>query len=240
MPERQRFRDARRDLLFAYERNTSLCTPFLSVLPVSGAAVSVLAGAKGQSTVSSSDATAARIDELQFDLGEGPCWDALSTRAPALHPDVVASGRAAWPVFENLLHTDPLGNRVRALFAFPLFVGSLDIGAIDFYSSSTAPLGEDQISDATELASVAAWQVLRHLLGDAAADDAEGPSTRNRREVHQATGMVLAQLDITADEASLLLRAHAFSSGRSVADVAHDVVLRRLDFSTDGGQGDKE
>jgi hypothetical protein len=61
--------------------------------------------------------------------------------------------------------------------------------------------------------------------------DDGGPS-RSRREVHQATGMILVQLGISADEASLLLRAHAFSSGRSVKEVANDVVERRLDFST--------
>jgi hypothetical protein len=235
MPQRQRFRQARNDLLFSFERKTSLCTPFLSVLPVTGAAVSVLAGTAGQSTVSSSDATAARLDELQFDLGEGPCWDALSTRSPALYPDFVAAGRRRWPIFTSAVHDDSLGRDVKALFAFPLFVGSLDIGAIDFYSSaSSEPLQKEQISDATELASVAAWQVLRHILGDQAVDDAEGPSTNNRREVHQATGMVLAQLDITADEAALLLRAHAFSSGRTVAEISNDVVQRRLDFSTNG------
>jgi AmiR/NasT family two-component response regulator len=51
-----------------------------------------------------------------------------------------------------------------------------------------------------------------------------------RREVHQATGMILMQLETTATEAFSLLRAHAFSSGRTVEDVAKDVVARLLDF----------
>ena len=52
-----------------------------------------------------------------------------------------------------------------------------------------------------------------------------------RREVHQATGMVLVQLNTTATDAFLRLRSHAFASGRTVQDVAHDVVTRQLDFS---------
>jgi hypothetical protein len=75
--------------------------------------------------------------------------------------------------------------------------------------------------------------VLRRILADNATDDFGGPSVGNRREVHQATGMVLAQLGINAADAALLLRAHAYSSGRSVAEVANDIVERRLDFATD-------
>jgi AmiR/NasT family two-component response regulator len=131
------------------------------------------------------------------------------------------------------VHEDPRGADVHAIYAFPLFVGSLDIGAVDLYSTTSTPLQSHEVADASELASVAAWQVLRRILSDTATDDAAGPGTYNRREVHQATGMVLAQLDITAEEAALLLRAHAFSSGRSVAEVANDVVERRLNFAAD-------
>jgi len=234
MSARQAFSKARSDLLYAHERNTSLCAPFLSVLPVSGASVSVLAGVGGQSTVCSSDPTAARLDELQFDLGEGPCWDALSTRVPVLHPDLHADGPGIWPLFANAVHENAATGDVRALYAFPLFVGSLGIGAVDLYASSHIPLEAEQITDATELASLASWQVLRRILADNATDDLGGPSINNRREVHQATGMVLAQLGISAADAALLLRAHAYSSGRSVAEVANDIVERRLDFATDG------
>lgn len=234
MPRRQAFRDARRELAYAHERRTSLCTPFLSVLPVTGASVSVLAGAGGQSTMCSSDATAARLDELQFDLGEGPCWDAMISRRPVLHPDFRNGSGETWPMFSHAVQGDPAASDVYAVYAFPLFVGSLDIGAVDLYSSSSIPLQSHDVTDATELATVAAWQVLRRILADTPTDDAAGPATFNRREVHQATGMVLAQLNISADEAALLLRAHAFSSGRSVAEVANDVVERRLNFAADG------
>jgi hypothetical protein len=233
MPRRQRFRDAKRELLYAHERNTSLCAPFVSVLPVGGAAVSVLAGSSGQSTVCSTSATASRLDELQFDLGEGPCWDALATRRPVFADDFRAGGSEEWPLFGNAVRDDALGEDVGALYAFPLYVGSLDIGAIDLYSLTATTLDTEEIEFATELASITSWQVLRRVLGDSAVDDAEGPATVNRREVHQATGMILAQLDVTAAEASLLLRAHAFAMGRTVAEVANDVVGRRLNFATD-------
>jgi hypothetical protein len=234
MPARQAFKQARRDMLFAHERKTSLCDPFLSVLPVHGAALSLLVGSTGQSTVCSSDSAAARLDELQFDLGEGPCWDAMATRSPVLRPRIGTDGTDEWPLFTSAVHEDALVAGVRGIYAFPLFVGSLGIGAVEMYSTTEHPLESAQVTDAAELASIASWQVLRSILSDRAVDDAEGPVTHNRREVHQATGMVLAQLDISAEDAALLLRAHAFASGRSVAEIASDVIGRRLSFATDG------
>lgn len=53
----------------------------------------------------------------------------------------------------------------------------------------------------------------------------------HRAEVHQATGMVLAQLGIGAVEALARVRAHAFGEQRSLLDVAHDVVSRRMRFT---------
>lgn len=43
-------------------------------------------------------------------------------------------------------------------------------------------------------------------------------------EIHQATGMVLAQLGISAENALARLRAHAFAEQRPLVDVARAVV----------------
>ena len=46
--------------------------------------------------------------------------------------------------------------------------------------------------------------------------------------VHNAAGMVAVQLGISVTEALIRLRAFAFSHDRLLADVAQDVVDRRL------------
>ena len=56
--------------------DADLCTPFLRQLPVSGVAVSMFGGAASETLVCASDTLAARLDELQFELGEGPRWEA--------------------------------------------------------------------------------------------------------------------------------------------------------------------
>ena len=55
----------------------------------------------------------------------------------------------------------------------------------------------------------------------------------DRAEVHQATGMILAQLGIPAQDAFVRLRAYAFAHRRPLGDVARDVVARRLVFAED-------
>jgi AmiR/NasT family two-component response regulator len=45
--------------------------------------------------------------------------------------------------------------------------------------------------------------------------------------------MVKIQAGVTIDEAFLLLRAHAFATGRSVGEVAKDIVERRLRWPTE-------
>ena len=49
--------------------------------------------------------------------------------------------------------------------------------------------------------------------------------------IDQATGMVKVQLDVSIDDAFLMLRARAFATGQSLAVLATEVVERRLRFS---------
>jgi len=116
------------------------------------------------------------------------------------------------------------------MFAFPLAVGTLDLGAVGLYSSMPTALSECEIASASVLAETVSWQLLRRIVTD---EESAADSPYSRREIHQATGMVLAQLNVTADDALLLLRAHAFSSGRSVREIANDVVERRIVFGVE-------
>jgi hypothetical protein len=54
--------------------------------------------------------------------------------------------------------------------------------------------------------------------------------------VHQASGMVAVQLDVNVGEALIRLRAYAFGHDRPLAEVAKDIVARRLRFDRDSGE----
>jgi hypothetical protein len=210
------------------------CAPFLSALPVSGAAISTVGElARVPETLCASDAQAARLDELQFDLGEGPCWQAKATKLPVLEPDVRTHPNNAWPLFFDALQKLP----VRAMFAFPLMIGPMSVGVVDLYSSSPGSLGPRLEKEAGRLAQEASRRVLSEMVSRMT-DEFEGQTALekefSRRTIYQATGMVIAQLQISADDAALVLRAHAFAAGRPVRDVAEDVLAWRLDFSASG------
>jgi hypothetical protein len=230
MSPRRVFTEARGAILEA--EGGELSGPFVTAFPIDGASISVLAGPERGLTVSASDAVAGRLDELQFDLGEGPCWTALAHRVPVLM--TARSGTADWPTFRAALAHDPLTAGVEVMHAFPLAIGALDIGAIDLYSGNAQPLSPELVSEASALADITAWRVLRTILQDDAQSYDGASIGYARREVHQATGMIIVQLGVSAEDAQLLLRAHAFAGGRTVRDVAVDVVERRLDFTQRG------
>ncbi|NEN05148.1 GAF and ANTAR domain-containing protein [Diaminobutyricibacter tongyongensis] len=227
------FDAAARELSSAFVARRSYCAPFLSVIPVTGAAISTIGSLVAPETLCATDAAAARLDEVQFDLGEGPCWEALATGRPVLERDIRTSARGAWPAFTEAIRDLP----VCGMFAFPLTIGRMNVGVIDLYSEEPTELHDGHQRDAEALADIAARQILRELVMRSGDDEAEEPGGEfSRRVVHQATGMVLAQLNVTPDDALMILRAHAFASGRSVRAVADDVVARRLDFATGLGE----
>lgn len=188
----------------------------------------MVVGSRQQSTISVSDPIAAKIDELQFVLGEGPHWDALSTGRPVFASDFLASGAGAWPVLSGALAEVDVG----AMFAFPLRAGAVTIGVVDLYRSVPGGLNEREVSVALVLAREVAPRAFQFALtlANDEAPPTNGLAVEMRREVHQATGMIVVQLDIAATEAFARLRAHAFAGGISIQEVAKDVVQRRLNF----------
>jgi ANTAR domain len=213
-------------------RESELWRPVLEVIPVEGAAISTIANFLGSETISASSALAARLDELQFDLGEGPCWDAMNQARPVLEPDIRWHPRGQWPEFSRAIADHEVG----AIFAFPLTFGPLKIGAMDLYTGAPCELSPAHEREGGVLASVIGRLVLDRAIRRS--DDSEflvEDDRFSRRLVHQATGMVLAQLDISADDARLLIQGHAFALGRPMRAIAEDILERRIDFSVSAG-----
>ena len=211
---------------------SELARPFLQFLPVSGASISTFGSFLGVETISATDARAGRVDELQFDLGEGPCWDALVRRRPVLEPDLASRTNVSWPAFLDAISGEGIG----AIFAFPLLFGPLEIGAVDLYSVAPVSLTPEQQGQTQALSAIVSRIVLRHAIRG---DDVPGESTTfSRRLVHQATGMVLVQLGTTAEDAHLILQARAFAENRPMREIAQDVIERRIRFSALSGTGE--
>ncbi|MCO1654021.1 GAF and ANTAR domain-containing protein [Pseudonocardia humida] len=209
-----------------------ICQACVTGLDVDGAALSLLTATDARQTLWATDPVAEVLEDLQFTLNEGVCMDAARTGIPVLVPDLRHHAETVrWPVFAVAV-----GERtaVAALFALPLQWGAVNLGVLDLYRFVPGGLSEAQYLDALAAADTAALMLLDHRTDPGNRfggfiDHALG----HRAEVHQATGMVLVQLAVSAEDALARMRAHAFVHRRLLVDVARDVVARRLVFTED-------
>jgi hypothetical protein len=112
-----------------------------------------------------------------------------------------------------------------------LTVGPGGIGTLDLCRDRTGMLSDEHMADALVAADIARDAVLyqQYAPGGPGLPELLAAGT-DRLVVHQATGMIAAQLDDTIANALARLRAAAFASGRSLYDLAQDVVARRVRF----------
>jgi GAF domain-containing protein len=206
------------------DRLVSLCVDMLSV---SGAGIAVIGNGQHRGAVAVSDVAYGVVDDLQFSLGEGPCIAADRSTGPVLEPDL-ALALGQWPAFVPAA----LGKGVRAAFSFPLRIGAIHVGVLNLYRDTPGDLDGTDLRDAVEITHIAT-----HLLIELEADlppgilpDRLAEIVDHRAHVHQATGMIAAQLRVDVAIALSRLRAFAWSRERSIDDVAADVVARVLRF----------
>ena len=212
----------------------SVCEVSAEISGASGAGIMFMAGDIARGSLFSTDAISATIEELQFSLGEGPCVDAYHEDRPVSEPDLANPAAVRWPAFTA--GASEAG--ARSVFCFPLHVGTVRLGALDLYRTTPGPLNRDQHADALAMADIATRAVLvlqaEAPQGQLASALEDGANLR--LGVHQASGMVAAQLDVTVGQALMCLRANAFGTGHSLDRVAADVIARILRF--DGPLGE--
>lgn len=190
-----------------------------------------MSGSSGSSAiVCATDERATLVESLQTTLGVGPCVDAVTSGIAVLVPDVrepAAGDAERWPGF--LSAVDHAG--VRAVFAVPLRIGAIRVGALDLHRTEPGPLAEPELRHAYVAADFLAWALAGRDQSSGAGHELPWPDVGVGMQVHQAAGMVQVQLDVPISEALLALRARAFAEGRTVAELAKDVVERRLRFN---------
>ena len=205
-----------------------LCQFAVDEMALSGCALVLMAGAEAASVLASVGPHAQTITRLQMELGEGPCLDAYASRVPVLLPDLTAENANRWPAFTAAA----LAAGVKAEFSVPLSVGRSGIGTFDLCRDTPGMLSDDHLTDALVAADIARDAVLyqQYAPGDAGLAEMLDTAGTDRIVIHQATGMIAAQLNETVPNALARLRAAAFGSGRSMYDLARDIVERRVRF----------
>ncbi|SOE01387.1 ANTAR domain-containing protein [Blastococcus haudaquaticus] len=208
-------------------------------LQVAGAGLSFLDGAQQRVPLGASSEEAAVAERLQFTVGAGPCMTAQETRQPVFA--VAEDLRHRWPVFTDLLVG---ATSYRAVVALPLQPALAGAGAIDLYFRRSGEVTRLDVFEA-----MAVGELVSSVLSEAAVWSSwsptegpewlQGPAPRRRAAVWEAMGKVGVELGIDAPDALQLMRAAAFGSGRTIEDVAADLLsgpMRAQDLLPPGDQ----
>ncbi|MEU8887149.1 ANTAR domain-containing protein [Streptomyces sp. NPDC048442] len=214
-----------------------------------------------------SNELSARLDDLQFTLGEGPSVESTRDGALCLVTDVRRTPHTCWPAFVPA--ATELG--VQSVFAFPLRLGAIRVGSMTGHRREARGLSEECVDAALRICDALTVFLLSAVRphdreppydGGAAPVPVGGghpgghpgerpsghpgghPGGLHRAVVHQATGMLSVDLGVELTTALDRLRAYAFAQDRPIVSVSRDIVARRLRLPDDrprprprGGRG---
>lgn len=172
-------------------------------------------------TVASTSDEVREVDVFEYGIDEGPCITALATGEEQLIDDVTVDGR--WPRFSD--HAGEAG--FISVAGLPLSIGERTIGALNLYAAEVSGLNRD-LERARTLTQAAAIVLAngsayrrRFLATSKLHDELDEIAT-----VNQAIGMLMVQRRCDLEEAQQLLLATAQATGRSVEDVAANIVAQ--------------
>ena len=201
-----------------------VCAAVVPGVRVTGAWLSAAPDAQAGHLMQVTDEVSRQLAVLQLTLGEGPLLDASASGGPVLASDLAdGESGARWPAFASAASQAGAA----AVFAFPLVVGAIRAGVLGLYRDRPGPLSDFQLGDALTFADTATMLLLD-------AQDRAGPGGQPaglasyRAEIDQATGMLTEQLGVSITDAFVRLRAYAYVNDLQLADVARDIVARRL------------
>jgi putative methionine-R-sulfoxide reductase with GAF domain len=176
----------------------------------------------GVLTVASSDSLANAVDELQYGTGDGPCLQALRTGETVRVEDVLTEAR--WGDYPALAAQAG----IRSSLSYPVIVDEIAVGAVNFYSTSTAAWTAD--SEAAGL--LLSFQVagilgaVRGIAMELVADPSRAQAFAERHEVDIACGILMAQRGCSNPDARTILAADAARRGVPIRAVVTELLGR--------------
>jgi GAF domain-containing protein len=161
--------------------------------------------------------SASRGDELQTELGEGPCLDAVWDHEQVVTGDLAHDAR--WPVWGPRM-AERYG--IQSMLSTQLFTSEDQLGALNVYSTDPDAFDEQD-------------QEMGRLLGAhmavavSAARKIEGLrlAVDRRTTIGKALGVIMVTYDLDDDRAFAVLQRLSSHENRKLYDVAQDVVRDR-------------
>ncbi|MCU1404229.1 MAG: transcriptional regulator [Glaciihabitans sp.] len=195
-----------------------------SVLDVDEAGIVLLGIKRNLSTMASTGARAASLEEVQLEHNEGPCIDCFTTGKVVTVDDIERT--TDWPAFRR--RADEAG--FRAVHAVPLRLRNEVIGALNLFSENPGALNEEDAIVAQALADVATIAILQYrLVSESSLVTSQLQSALDSRVIiEQAKGVISQHSGVSMDEAFSRLRSHARSNQSPLREVAATVVAQQL------------
>ncbi|WP_210649047.1 GAF and ANTAR domain-containing protein [Nocardioides sp. SYSU D00065] len=172
---------------------------------------------RGLVTRASSDDVVRRANELQRELGEGPCLDVRRDQETLVSTDLTQERR--WPRWSRQAH-DELG--VCTMMSLLIYTDKHSYGALSLYAREGHRFDADDLTVGQAIA--------RHMSVIMSAGreiDQLGAALHNRITIGQAEGILMERLDISVDQAFDYLRRASMHLNRKVVDVAADIASTR-------------
>lgn len=187
----------------------------------------MLRGEDGQlGFAAASDDHIHQIEMIQHRVDEGACHDAFVTGEPQLVGDLATESR--WPHYTG--RARQLG--VAAVLAVPMYVAGQKIGALNIYRRQPTDWTEQDRDNAEILASMGAAYIYFSARLQEQIELAEQLqyALDSRVVIEQAKGYLMSQRSLTDRDAIELIRDHARSNHRRLAEVAQDILARRIEL----------
>jgi GAF domain-containing protein len=180
------------------------------------AAIGVLDGEHFRSAAATDDVMRL-IDELQNQVGEGPCLEASVDNVVQVDNDIATGSKWA-RLAAIVVERTP----VRAMLAVPLIDEGRRAGALNVFSDRIDAFDDEAVENAAILASFASVALTgaRHAMR---AEQLEVGMATNR-EIGAAVGILMATHNITQDQAFELLSNASQRLNRKLRDIASGIV----------------
>ncbi len=182
-------------------------------------------------TAASTDDIARRIDQIELEVGEGPCVDAIVAEAYQ-HDADLTDGTSPWPRFcERIVAETP----VRSAIGYRLLLDGDKIGALNLFADVPGGLTERSADTGAVIASFASVALMAIRAREEAATLRQGLSSN--REIGKAVGLLMAAHHISGQEAFELLRHTSQELNMKLAQVASQVIEGQESQFTGNGRG---
>lgn len=170
-------------------------------------------------TVATSDLMAAQVDEVQYQLDQGPCLHSMRHSERVSVEDTV--GEERWGGFS----TRAAANGIRSSLSMPLTADGI-MGALNLYAPVPGAFGETEVRRA-EIFAASASATLALAARQASSAALTGQlreALASRGVIDQALGIIMAQERCGSDQAFAILRAASQNRNVKLRDIAHQIV----------------